>query len=127
MARRLGLWWLNACRIVYVVDEEGPVTRFGFAYGTLPGHAGAGEERFLVEWDRASGEVWYDILAFSRPHVFLSPAGLPVHAAGPGAVREGVGGGDGEGREAGGRMKVPVAPHPLPAYRVGPVPGPDEG
>ena len=38
----LGLWWLNACRIVYVVDEAGPVTRFGFAYGTLPGHAGSG-------------------------------------------------------------------------------------
>src|ERR1700724_2792945 len=29
----LGLWWLNACRIVYVVSEEGPVQRFGFAYG----------------------------------------------------------------------------------------------
>ena len=52
----LGLWWLNACRIVYVVDEAGPVTKFGFAYGTLPGHAGTGEERFLVEWDRASDE-----------------------------------------------------------------------
>ena len=98
LARRLGLWWLNACRIVYVVDEAGPVSRFGFAYGTLPDHAGTGEERFLVEWDRASGEVWYDILAFSRPHRLPGPAGLPVHAAGPEAVREGVGGGDAEGR-----------------------------
>ena len=71
----LGLWWLNACRIVYVVDEAGPVTRFGFANGTLPGHAEAGEERFLVEWDRTSGKVWYDILAFSRPHVFLTRLG----------------------------------------------------
>jgi uncharacterized protein (UPF0548 family) len=61
--------------IVYVVDEPGPLQRFGFAYGTLPGHAGTGEERFLVEWDRASGEVWYDILAFSRPHQFLSHLG----------------------------------------------------
>src|ERR687894_409824 len=77
LACLLGLWWLNACRIVYVVDEEGPVTRFGFANGTLPGHAGVGEERFLIEWDRASGEVWYDILAFSRPHVFLSRLGYP--------------------------------------------------
>ena len=67
----------NACRIVYVVDEEGPVTRFGFANGTLPGHAEAGEERFLVEWDRASGEVGYDILAFSRPHSFLARLGYP--------------------------------------------------
>ena len=54
IARQLGLWWLNACRIVYVVDETGPVSRFGFAYGTLPDHAGTGEERFLVEWDRAT-------------------------------------------------------------------------
>ena len=77
VARCLGLWWLNACRIVYVVDEEGPVTRFGFANGTLPGHAETGEERFLVEWDRASGEVWYDILAFSRPHAFLTRLGYP--------------------------------------------------
>jgi uncharacterized protein (UPF0548 family) len=77
VARRVGLWWLNACRIVYVVDEDGPVTRFGFAYGTLPDHAGAGEERFLVEWDRASGEVWYDILAFSLPHSVLTRLGYP--------------------------------------------------
>lgn len=77
VARRLGMWWVNACRIVYVVDEEGPVTRFGFANGTLPGHAEAGEERFLVEWDRASGEVWYDILAFSRPNRLLVRLGYP--------------------------------------------------
>ena len=57
------------------MDEEGPVTRFGFANGTLPGHAGVGEERFLVEWDRATGEVWYDILAFSRPQRFLARSG----------------------------------------------------
>src|SRR5262245_11222675 len=32
IARLFGLWWLNACRIVYAVDEAGPVQRFGFAY-----------------------------------------------------------------------------------------------
>ena len=74
VAQRLGLWWLNACRIVYVVDEP---TCFGFAYGTLPDHAGTGEERFLVEWDRASDEVWYDILAFSRPRLILAHFGYP--------------------------------------------------
>ena len=47
IARNLGLWWLNACRIVYVLDEPGSVSRYGFAYGTLPDHAGTGEERFL--------------------------------------------------------------------------------
>jgi uncharacterized protein (UPF0548 family) len=77
IAHQIGLWWLNACRIVYVVDEPGPIRRFGFAYGTLPDHAESGEERFLVEWDRASGEVWYDILAFSRPHQFLARLGYP--------------------------------------------------
>jgi uncharacterized protein (UPF0548 family) len=77
VARQLGLWWLNACRVVYVVDEPGPVSRYGFAYGTLPDHAESGEERFLVEWDRASGEVWYDILAFSRPHLLLTRLGYP--------------------------------------------------
>jgi uncharacterized protein (UPF0548 family) len=77
VVRQLGLWWLNACRVVYVVDEPGPVSRYGFAYGTLPDHAGTGEERFLIEWDRASGEVWYDILAFSRPHLFLTRLGYP--------------------------------------------------
>jgi uncharacterized protein (UPF0548 family) len=77
LARSIGLWWLNACRIVVVVDEPGPVQRFGFAYGTLPAHAGTGEERFLVEWDRADDSVWYDILAFSRPRHLLARLGYP--------------------------------------------------
>jgi|SRR5579883_920217 len=78
VARVLGLWWLNACRIVYVVDETGPVCRFGFAYGTLPGHAESGEERFMVEWDRADDVVWYDILAFSRPRHPLARLAYPL-------------------------------------------------
>jgi uncharacterized protein (UPF0548 family) len=73
-----GVWWLNASRIVYVVDEFGPTTRFGFAYGTLPGHAESGEERFLAEWDRATDEVWYSILAFSRPRHGLARLGKPL-------------------------------------------------
>jgi uncharacterized protein (UPF0548 family) len=77
IARSLGLWSLNACRIVYVVDEPGTISRYGYANGTLHDHAGTGEERFLVEWDRSSGEVWYDILAFSRPHQLLTHLGHP--------------------------------------------------
>ena len=57
-ARLFGCWLLNACRIVYVVNEEGPVTRYGFAYGTLPGHAESGEERFTVEWHQQDDAVW---------------------------------------------------------------------
>jgi uncharacterized protein (UPF0548 family) len=77
VTRQVGLWWLNACRIVYVVDESGSVSRYGFANGTLPDHAGRGEERFLVEWDRSSGAVWYDVLAFSRPHQPLTRLAYP--------------------------------------------------
>ena len=78
MGRAIGLWWLNACRIVYVVDESGPISKFGFAYGTLPGHAESGEERFLIEWNRADRSVWYDILAFSKPNHFLTRLGYPI-------------------------------------------------
>lgn len=74
----IGLWWLNACRIVSVVDESGPVSRFGFTYGTLPAHAGTGEERFLIEWDHSDNSVWYDIFAFSRPNHFLTRLGYPL-------------------------------------------------
>ena len=75
LAHKFRMWSLNACRIVYVVDEPGPVHRFGFAYGTLPDHVETGEERFLVEWDESSGVVWYDILAFSRPRHPFARAG----------------------------------------------------
>lgn len=78
VARVLGLRWVNACRVVYAVDEGGPVRRFGFAYGTLPGHTESGEERFLVEWDRADDAVWYDVLAFSRPRHPLARIGYPI-------------------------------------------------
>ena len=74
----VGFWWLNACRIVYALDEAGPTTRFGFAYGTLPGHIASGEERFLIEWDRDSDRVFYDILAFSKPNDVLSRLGYPL-------------------------------------------------
>lgn len=78
MGRAIGVWWLNSCRIAYVVDESGQISKFGFAYGTLPGHVESGEERFLVEWDQGDNSVWYDILAFSRPNHFLTRYGYPV-------------------------------------------------
>ena len=77
LAHVFGIWWLNACRIVYVVDEVEAKVRFGFAYGTLPGHAESGEERFVIEWDRADDSVWYDVLAFSRPNYFVTRLGYP--------------------------------------------------
>jgi uncharacterized protein (UPF0548 family) len=73
-----GVWSLNACRIVYVVDERGPLTRVGFAYGTLAEHAVRGEERFLIEWSRDSHAVHYDLLAFSRPGSLLVDVARPL-------------------------------------------------
>lgn len=78
MGWAIGMWWLNSARIIYVVDESGPISKFGFAYGTLPGHVERGEERFLIEWDKADDIVWYDILAFSKPNHFLIRLGYPM-------------------------------------------------
>ena len=62
----------------------------------------------------ASGERVVRHPGLLPPARLPDPAGLPVPATGPEAIREGVGGGDGEGREARGRMKVPVAPASSP-------------
>ena len=75
-AHALGIWWLNACRIIYLVDEQAPLRRFGFAYGTLLSHVEQGEERFTVEL-HPDGTVWYDLRAFSRPRYW------PVRLAKP--------------------------------------------
>jgi uncharacterized protein (UPF0548 family) len=69
-ARAFGVWWLNAARIVYTIDEAAPVRRSGFAYGTLEAHVEQGEERFSVEL-HADGNVWYDLRAFSRPRLLI--------------------------------------------------------
>jgi uncharacterized protein (UPF0548 family) len=77
LVRTAGLWWMGAARIVYVLDEP---RRFGFAYGTLPGHPECGEERFLVE-ALDDGSVWYDLRAFSRPRHWVARLGHPVTRA----------------------------------------------
>jgi uncharacterized protein (UPF0548 family) len=73
-----GFFSLNACRIVYVTNEQAEMKRFGFAYGTLEEHAESGEERFTVEWDNSDNLVWYDLLAFSRPHQKIARLGYPL-------------------------------------------------
>jgi uncharacterized protein (UPF0548 family) len=77
LARVGVMWWLNACRIVYVIDETAPRRRFGFAFGTLEEHAECGEERFTVE-SRDDDSVWYDIFAFSRPRHWMARLGYPL-------------------------------------------------
>jgi uncharacterized protein (UPF0548 family) len=74
VAVHLGIYSINFCRIVYVIDEP---DRYGFAYGTLSQHAESGEERFTVEYHSETGEVWYDLFAFSRPGHWLVRLGYP--------------------------------------------------
>ena len=51
------------CRIVSIIDGQ---TRWGFAYGTLPGHPEQGEEAFIVAMS-PDQTVRFEIEAFSRP------------------------------------------------------------
>jgi uncharacterized protein (UPF0548 family) len=64
VVNHFGFWSVNACRVVYVIDEE---RCFGFAYGTLQDHAEQGEERFSIDWAVEDDSVSYNILAFSKP------------------------------------------------------------
>jgi uncharacterized protein (UPF0548 family) len=78
LGRHVGLWSLNACRIAYTIEEEDALhKRYGFAFGTLPGHVEQGEERFTVEWHRADDLVSYAVFAFARPAHPLAKAGPP--------------------------------------------------
>lgn len=74
LVRHFGFWSLNACRIVYLVEEHGAVERFSFAYGTLGEHQERGEERFTVEFHAQDKSVWYDVYAFSRPKLLARAA-----------------------------------------------------
>ena len=72
--RMWGLWFTNSARIVYVLKEE---NRYGFAYGTLPGHVEKGEECFWIE-RAANGAIYYHIKAFSKPRFWLAKLGYPI-------------------------------------------------
>ena len=58
-------------------EEASPLRRYGFAFGTLPGHVERGEERFTVEWHRVDDSVSYEVFAFTRPVHPLAKVGLP--------------------------------------------------
>ena len=74
LAQFMGLWWRNSCKIIYTIDET---RRFGFAYGTLPGHIETGEELFLV-YLNDSEDVIYEIRAFSKPYHIFAKIGYPL-------------------------------------------------
>ena len=82
LCRTWGLWSILPARIVTVHEETGAksrdnVERFGFTYGTLPGHLECGEERFVVAWNRDTDEVYYELAAFSRAQWWLAKFGRP--------------------------------------------------
>lgn len=62
------------CRVVGIIDEE---DRWGFAYGTLPGHPEQGEELFMVSRS-PSAVVRFEITAFSRPGDRLTKLSGPI-------------------------------------------------
>jgi uncharacterized protein (UPF0548 family) len=81
----LGTPWLALaapCRIVGILDEP---DRWGFAYGTLPGHPEQGEESFVVFID-SDDAVRFRVSAFSRPGERITrlagPLGRVVQMAG---------------------------------------------
>ena len=69
-----GLWTIAPCRIVYVVDDH---DRFGFAYGTLPGHPETGESAFVVHRVEG-GDARFSIRSFSRPAAPLARLAAPI-------------------------------------------------
>ena len=71
----LGIWSLNLSRVTQAVDSP---TRFGFIYATTEMHVEQGEERFLLEFDLASGDLFYQLEAVSRPRNSLAWLGFPV-------------------------------------------------
>jgi uncharacterized protein (UPF0548 family) len=74
----LGFRSMNACRIVYVIDEHGSSEKYGFACGTLPDHGERGEERFTVELN-ADQTVVRPVCVLAAKHRCAS--GLSFHKA----------------------------------------------
>ena len=79
LAKALGVWSINVCRVIYVVDESDFMgKRFGFAYGTVAPHTVQGEEQFWLEWDRPTDCVTFSIRKFSRPNGILLTLLKPI-------------------------------------------------
>lgn len=77
LTRVAGLWFLNPCRVVYVEGESASSAELAFAYGTVAGHVASGEERFSVRLDPATGQVTYEVRAFSRAAILLTTIARP--------------------------------------------------
>lgn len=74
VVKAAGLWAVAPCRVVYIVDEP---NRFGFAYGTLPGHPEQGEAAMILERNEAK-DVVFRVVSFSRTVDPLARLGSPL-------------------------------------------------
>ena len=72
------IWSINFSRITETIDTP---ARFGFLYTTTSIHVEEGQERFVLEYDEASGCVSYLIEAVSRPRHFLARIAYPFSRA----------------------------------------------
>jgi uncharacterized protein (UPF0548 family) len=78
VARCLGIWTLNACRVIDVSERtEGTVCAFGLTYATVGDHAMRGAERFAVVWHRHSDDVFYELASYSRPQSAVARLAYP--------------------------------------------------
>lgn len=76
LATHLGFASVHPCRVIYIEREP---DRFSLGFGTLPGHAESGEERFQISMQGET--VRYDVQAFSRPVGVISRLGSPITRA----------------------------------------------
>ncbi len=65
------------CRIVQVVDEP---DRYGFAYGTLPGHPERGEESFILDRTGDSA-VTFTVTVFAQGAQLVTRLAQPLTSA----------------------------------------------
>lgn len=76
LAHCLGLWSLNACRVVELSESTADNRRsFGFTYATVGEHVYRGAERFAVHFDKSSGRVWYELASYSQARHWLVKLG----------------------------------------------------
>jgi uncharacterized protein (UPF0548 family) len=73
-----GAWSVNQCRIIDLVDDAGPVRRFGFVYRTLPSHVERGDAMFVLEHRPADDSVWLIVHTVSRMNHWLSRLFTPL-------------------------------------------------
>lgn len=58
LTRHFGFWSLNACRVVYLIDQVRTCEEVWLCLRNLIEPRGRGEERFTIEWHKADDTVW---------------------------------------------------------------------